>query len=255
MGHKISPTSFRMNITETWKSRWFSKNNFAQTLREDVRIREFLMIQLKRAGIVRIDIERLNDGGVTVLIRSTKPGMVIGKGGNGTEDLKKKLKQAIGLKKDVKISVDDVRDINLQAAVIAQNIAESLEKRASYRRLMKQAIEQIMNAGAKGVKIAVGGRLGGADIARSERLGAGKLPLHTLRANIDYAAATAFTTYGTLGVKVWINKGEVFEQSSESPRSRESQRSDRPTERRFVNSDRRSTSQPRSEGRTSENKK
>ncbi|MHB8871705.1 MAG: 30S ribosomal protein S3 [Candidatus Doudnabacteria bacterium] len=221
MGHKISPTSFRMNITETWKSRWFSKTHFAQTLREDVRIREYLNTLLKKAGLVRIDIERLNDGGVTVIIKSTKPGMIIGKGGNGIEDLKKKLKAKIGLKKDVKVNIEEVRDINLQAAVVAQNIADSLEKRVSYRRLMKQSIEQIMNAGAKGVKIATGGRLGGAEIARTEWLSQGKLPLHTLRANIDFARATAFTTYGTVGVKVWINKGEVFEKintAAEAPR-------------------------------------
>jgi small subunit ribosomal protein S3 len=214
MGHKISPTSLRLNITETWKSRWFSKNNFARTLQEDVQIREFLMLNLKKAGIVRIDIERLNDGGCTVIIKSTKPGMIIGKGGNGIEDLKKKIKQKIKLQKDLKINIEEVRDINLQALVIAQNIAESLEKRVSYRRLIKQSIEQIMNAGAKGVKIAIGGRLGGAEIARTEWLSNGKLPLHTLRANIDFAKATAFTTYGTLGVKVWINKGEVFEKEA-----------------------------------------
>ncbi|MDB4939981.1 MAG: ribosomal protein [Candidatus Doudnabacteria bacterium] len=214
MGHKISPTSLRLNITETWKSRWFSKNNFARTLQEDVQIREYLMNNLKKAGIVRIDIERLNDGGVTVIIKSTKPGMIIGKGGNGIEDLKKKIKQKVALKKDLKINIEEVRDINLQALVIAQNIAESLEKRVSYRRLIKQSIEQIMNAGAKGVKIAIGGRLGGAEIARTEWLSNGKLPLHTLRANIDFAKATAFTTYGTLGVKVWINKGEVFEKEA-----------------------------------------
>ena len=146
--------------------------------------------------------------------------MIIGKGGNGIEDLKKKLKAKIGLKKDVKVNIEEVRDINLQAAVIAQNIADSLEKRVSYRRLMKQSIEQIMNAGAKGVKIATGGRLGGAEIARTEWLSQGKLPLHTLRANIDFAKATAFTTYGTIGVKVWINKGEVFEKvnTAEAPR-------------------------------------
>ena len=239
MGHKIDPRSIRLNITDTWKSRWFSKNNFARTLQEDVQIRGFLMEQLKRAGIVRIDIERLNDGGVTVVIRSTKPGMIIGKGGNGIEDLKKKLKQSVKLKKDVRINIEEVRDVNLQAAVVAQNIAESLEKRASYRRLMKQAIEQIMNAGAKGVKIAVGGRLGGADIARTERLGAGKLPLHTLRANIDYSTATAFTTYGTLGVKVWINKGEMFESDMQAQRSNPGRDSQRGADRRPTDRDRR----------------
>jgi len=206
MGHKISPTSLRMGITETWKSKWFSKANFAGTLREDVQIREYLNEQLKKAGLVRIDIERLNDGAITVIIRSTKPGMIIGKGGNGIEDLKKKVKAKVGIKKEIRINIEEVRDVNLQSAVIAQNIAESLEKRVSYRKLMKQAIEQIMNAGAKGVKIAIGGRLGGGDIARTEWLSNGKLPLHT-----DFARATAFTTFGTVGVKVWINKGEVFE--------------------------------------------
>lgn len=211
MGHKISPTSMRMNITETWKSKWFSKNHFAKTLKEDVQIREYLMIALRKAGIVRIDIERLSDGATSVIIQSTKPGVVIGKGGAGIEDLKKKMKAKLFIKNDLKINIEEIREINLQALVIAQNIAESLEKRVSYRRLMKQSIEQIMNAGAKGVKIAIGGRLGGAEIARTEWLTNGKLPLHTLRANIDFARATAFTTYGTIGVKVWINKGEYFE--------------------------------------------
>lgn len=215
MGHKISPTSLRLNITDTWKSRWFSKSSFAATLKEDVKIREYLHSSLKKAGIVRIDIERLNDGAVTIIIKSTKPGMIIGKGGQGIEDLKKKIKKKIGLSTDLKINIEEVRDINLQSAVIAQNIVDSLEKRVSYRKLMKQSIEQIMNAGAKGVKIAIGGRLGGADIARSETLGQGKMPLHTLRANIDFARATAFTTYGTIGVKVWINKGEVFDKKSQ----------------------------------------
>lgn len=213
MGHKISPTSLRLNITDTWKSRWFSKNNFARTLQQDVQIREFLMKELKKAGIVRIDIERLNDGALTIIVKSTKPGMIIGKSGAGIEDLKKKIKNKVGFKKDIRINIEEVRDVNLQAAVIAQNIADSLEKRASHRRLMKQSIEQVMNAGAKGVKIAIGGRLGGADIARTEWLTNGKLPLHTLRANIDFARATAFTTFGTIGVKVWINKGEVFEKN------------------------------------------
>lgn len=211
MGHKISPTSLRLGITEQWKSRWFSKHSFAKTLEEDVKIREYLMNALKKAGIVRIDIERLNDGALTVIIKSTKPGMIIGKGGAGIEDLKKQIKKQVKLKQDIKVNIEEIRDVNLQAQVIAQNIAEALERRVSFRRLMKQSIEQIINAGAKGVKIAVGGRLGGADIARTEHLTSGKMPLHTIRANIDFARATAFTTFGTVGVKVWINKGELFE--------------------------------------------
>jgi small subunit ribosomal protein S3 len=124
MGHKINPTSFRMNITEQWKSRWFSKNHFAKTLKEDVQIREYLMNSLKKAGIVRIDIERLNDGALTVIIKSTKPGMIIGKGGAGIEDLKKQIKTKVGLKQEIKVNIEEVRDINLQSQVMAQNIAD-----------------------------------------------------------------------------------------------------------------------------------
>lgn len=219
MGHKISPTSLRLKITDTWKSKWYSSPRmFAKTLKEDVQIRDYLMEQLKRAGIVRIDIERLNDGAILVIIKSTKPGMIIGKGGGGIDDLKKKIAKKVGIKQDLKINIEEVRDINLQSLVIAQGICEQLEKRVAFRRLIKQSIEQVMNAGAIGVKIAVGGRLGGADIARTEWLAQGKLPLHTLRANIDFAKATAFTTYGTIGVKVWINKGEKFEQRPDGAR-------------------------------------
>ena len=210
MGHKINPTSLRLKITETWKSRWFARANFATLLQEDVRIREYLEWHLKKAGLARVDIERLNDGTITVIIKTTKPGLIIGKGGAGIEELKKKIKQKLGIKKELKVNIEEVRDVNLQAQVIANGITEQLEKRAAFRRLMKQNIEQVMNAGAKGVKIAIGGRLNGAEIARSEHLSSGKIPLHTLRADIDFARATAYTTYGTLGVKVWIYKGDIF---------------------------------------------
>lgn len=161
--------------------------------------------------MVRIDIERFGTT-ITVNVKTTKPGMIIGKGGGGIEDLKKKLLKHLGLAKmDIKVNIEEVKDINLQAQVVAQNIADQIEKRIAFRRAMKQAIEQVMEAGALGVKIETAGRLGGAEIARTERLFKGKLPLHTLRANIDFARTTAFTTYGTIGVKVWINKGEVFD--------------------------------------------
>jgi len=211
MGHKINPTSLRLNITETWKSKWFSKSNFRGLLAEDVKIREYLEKHLKRAGLSRIDIERLNDGTITVSIRTTKPGLIIGKGGAGIEELKKRVKQKLGIKSELKINIEEVRDINMHAQVIANQIAESIEKRVAFRRLMKQTLEQVMQAGAKGVKVAIGGRLNGAEIARSEHLSSGKIPLHTLRANIDFARSTAFTTYGTIGIKVWIYKGDVFE--------------------------------------------
>ena len=210
MGQKVNANSLRLNITDTWKSRWLSKTNFSKFLQEDTRIRAFLSNELKKAGLVRIDIERFANT-VSVTVKTTKPGMIIGKGGAGIEELKKKILNNLQVKKlDLKINIEEVKDVNLQAQVIAQNIVDQIEKRIAFRRAMKGAIEQVMEAGALGVKIECAGRLGGAEIARSERLFKGKLPLHTLRANIDFARATAFTTYGTIVVKVWINKGEVF---------------------------------------------
>lgn len=212
MGQKVNANSLRMNITDTWKSRWLSKTGFAHLLQEDIRIRSFLTNQLKKAGLVRVDIERFGRS-IQVNIKTTKPGMIIGKGGGGIEDLKKKLNKHLGQKLDLKMNIEEVKELNLQAQVLAQNIADQIEKRVAHRRVMKQAIDQAMEAGAFGVKIETAGRLGGSEIARTERLFKGKLPLHTLRANIDFAKATAYTTYGTIGVKVWINKGEVFEKS------------------------------------------
>ncbi len=211
MGNKINPTSYRLNITETWKSKWFSKANYVEQLREDVRIREYLEEHLRKAGLARIDIERFNDGTITVVIRTTKPGLIIGKGGAGIEELKKKIKTKLKIKKELKVNIEEIRDVNMHAAVIAGSIAEQLEKRVAFRRLMKQSLESVMQAGAKGIKVQIGGRLNGAEIARSEHLSSGKIPLHTLRADIDYAKATAHTTYGTIGIKVWIYKGDVFE--------------------------------------------
>jgi small subunit ribosomal protein S3 len=215
MGQKINANSFRLKITDTWKSKWLVKTGFAKNLQEDVTIRAFLMNELKKAGLVRIDIERFSNS-VIVNIKTTKPGMIIGKGGGGIEDLKKKVFKHLKIerkdKRDIRINIEDVKEVNLQAQVIAQDIADQIEKRIAFRRAMKQSIERIMEAGAIGVKIELSGRLGGAEIAREERLFKGKLPLHTLRANIDFARTTAFTTYGTVGVKVWINKGEVFEE-------------------------------------------
>lgn len=215
MGHKINPTSFRIKITETWKSKWFSKDaNYRKLLQEDIKIREYLEKHLKKAGLVRVNIERTGDGTLTVIVLTTKPGLIIGKGGAGIEELKKKIKTKLRIKKELKVNIEEVREVNLQAQVIANGIAEQLEKRVAFRRLMKQSLEQIMNAGAKGVKVAIGGRLNGADIARTEHLAAGKIPLHTLRADIDFARSTAFTTYGTVGIKVWIYKGDVFEEKN-----------------------------------------
>lgn len=211
MGHKVNPTSFRIKITDTWKSRWFARGRkFSQTLEEDSKIREFVLKKFPKAGIIRVDIERPSRE-INVIVHSTRPGMIIGKGGVGIEEMKKKLKSLLRQKAEIKITIEESRTINLEAQVWANTLAEQLEKRVSHRRAMKSAIEQIMEGGASGVKISVSGRLGGAEIARTEWLYKGKLPLHTLRANIDFAKATAFTTYGTIGVKVWINKGETFD--------------------------------------------
>lgn len=217
MGHKINPTSIRLNITEGWKSRWFAKPAaFAKILAEDIKIREYLEKHLKRAGLVRLDIERTGDGAITVIVKTTKPGLIIGKGRAGIEELKKKIKQKLGIKKELKVNIEEIREVNLQAQSIANSISEQIEKRVAFRRLMKQSLEQIMNAGAKGAKVAIGGRLNGAEIARTEHLSQGKIPLHTLRADIDFARSTAFTTYGTVGVKVWVYKGDMFEEKSEA---------------------------------------
>lgn len=213
MGHKVDPTSFRIKITDTWKSRWFARGRkFARNLQADTKIRGFVWKKFPKAGIVRIDIERLNQE-LNVIIHSTRPGMIIGKGGIGIEELKKQIKKELKLKGEFKVTIEESKHYNLEAQVWASTIAEQIEKRISFRRAIKGAIEQIMEARAVGVKIAISGRLGGAEIARTEWLFKGKLPLHTLRANIDFAKATAFTTYGTVGVKVWINKGEVFNQT------------------------------------------
>ncbi len=214
MGNKINPTSFRLKITDTWKSKWYSKGNYVEQLKEDVAIREYLEKHLRKAGLARIDIERLNDGTITIVIRTTKPGLIIGKGGAGIEELKKRVKKQLKIKSELKVNIEEIRDVNMHAQVIANGIAEQIERRVAFRRLMKQSLEQIMQAGAKGVKVAIGGRLNGAEIARSEHLSSGKIPLHTLRADIDYAKATAHTTYGTIGIKVWIYRGDVFSEKA-----------------------------------------
>src|SRR4051812_34456278 len=167
MGHKINPTSFRLKITDTWKSKWFSKPNYDELLHEDIKIREYLETHLRKAGLSRIEIERLNDGTITVIIRTTKPGLIIGKGGAGIEELKKRLKTKLKIKKELKVNIEDEKDVNLHAQVIANNIAEQIEKRVAFRRLMKQTLEQVMQSGAKGIKVAIGGRLNGAEIART----------------------------------------------------------------------------------------
>ncbi|MEK9181291.1 MAG: 30S ribosomal protein S3 [Patescibacteria group bacterium] len=209
MGQKINPKALRINITDVWRSRWFSRQRFAQTLEEDVKIRDFVLKNYRKSGIDRVEIERFNED-LTIIVKTTKPGMLIGRAGGGIEEMKKKLKERLKLTKNFRLNIEEVKAVNLSAQVWSDNIAEQIEKRISYRRAMKTAIDQITEAGAKGVKIKIKGRLGGSEIARDEWLYKGSLPLHTLRSEIDYGESTAFTTYGTIGIKVWINKGEVF---------------------------------------------
>ncbi|OGY46948.1 MAG: 30S ribosomal protein S3 [Candidatus Buchananbacteria bacterium RIFCSPHIGHO2_02_FULL_45_11b] len=210
MGHKVHPKIFRLGELYTWNSKWFARKDYAKFLRQDILIRKFLKKELKDAAIAQIEIER-TPAATTVIIYSAKPGVIIGRGGQGIEELKKKIKKNfLDPKSSLNVNIKEIDQPNLCADLIVQSIAADLEKRMPFRRVMKQAIGRVEKAGAKGVKITVSGRLNGAEIARTETLSSGKLPLHTLRADIDYARGAAQTTYGVLGIKVWIYKGEIF---------------------------------------------
>ena len=217
MGHKVNPIVIRIGITRTWNSKWFSRKDFSEFLREDVLIKKFLQNKLKDASIDRIEIER-SAGKMNIVVHSGKPGIIIGRSGAGIEDLKKQVKQKfLGSKKiDINMNILEVKNPNLSAAIAVQQIASDLEKRIPFRRALKVAMSKIEAAGAKGAKVTVSGRLNGAEIARSETLTSGSLPLHTLRAAIDYSRGIARTIYGAIGIKVWIYKGEVFNMDSDN---------------------------------------
>ncbi|MBE6124509.1 MAG: 30S ribosomal protein S3 [Erysipelotrichaceae bacterium] len=202
MGQKVSPIGMRTGINRDYESRWYSKKNFADFLIEDVKIREFLNKELKDAVLSKIEIERTAKN-VTLNVYVARPGVVIGQDGKRVEELKKKINK-ITHKKDLKLNVLEVKNPDFDATLVAKAIAEQLENRASFRATQKKAVQKVMKAGAKGIKTLVSGRLGGAEIARSEGYSEGIVPLQTLRADIDYAAVEADTTYGKLGVKVWI---------------------------------------------------
>ena len=211
MGQKIHPLGLRLGIIRGWDSRWFQEKNLAEWIREDFQIRKFVLAQYRHASISRIEIERANK--VHVIINTGKPGLVIGKRGSGIEDLRKKLEKLT--QKPIKISVKEIKQPELDAELVAQNIAEALEKRVAFRRAMKQSMSRTMKAGAKGIKVQVSGRLGGAEIARTERNFQGKVPLHTLRADIDYSIHEARTPAGRIGVKVWVYRGEILPQKAD----------------------------------------
>jgi small subunit ribosomal protein S3 len=212
VGQKVNPVGLRIGIIRDWESKWYADDKeFGNLLLEDLKIREFLKSKLKDSAVSRIEIERAANR-VSVTIHTAKPGMVIGKGGAEVENLRVQIAKLTGGKK-VHINISEIKNPDLDAILVAESIAQQLERRISFRRAMKQAIQRTMRAGAKGIKTMVSGRLGGAEIARSEGYSEGTVPLHTLRADIDYGTAEAHTTYGRLGVKVWIYRGEVLPQS------------------------------------------
>ena len=208
MGQKVHPTGVRVGIIKDWKAKWYADSkNFADYLVEDQKIRKFLKKKLYAAGISDIEIERTAKM-IKVNVHAAKPGIIIGKGGAGAESLRAELTKLIG--KDININIVEVKSVDTDAQLVAENIAGQLERRISFRRAMKQCMQKSMRAGALGIKTAVSGRLGGADMARTEFYKEGTIPLQTLRADIDYGFAEADTTYGKIGVKVWIYKGEVL---------------------------------------------
>lgn len=213
MGQKVHPHGLRLGIIKTWDAKWFAEKDFAKNLHEDIKIRDYVMKTLEAAGVSRVEIERAANR-VRITVHTAKPGMVIGRGGAGIEQLKEGLKKLTG--KNIDVNIAEIKQPELDATLVAQNIAAQLERRVSFRRAMKQAVSRTMRSGAKGIKVMVSGRLGGAEIARSEGYREGSIPLHTLRADIDYGTAEAHTTYGRIGVKVWIYKGEVLPETKKS---------------------------------------
>lgn len=247
MGQKVSPHGLRVGIIKDWGSKWYAdKNNFADYLAEDNKVRKFVKKKLYAAGVSKVVIERPEENKIKVIIATGRPGMVIGRAGDGIEQLKADLVKLT--KKTVDIDIREVRRAELDAQLTAESIAQALERRIAFRRAMKQAIGRTMKANAKGIKVLVSGRLGGAEIARSESYSEGNVPLHTLRADIDYGFAEADTTYGKIGVKVWINHGEILDKGLQSivrEEKNEGRKNDRRKNGRRKEGDRRPRRNPR----------
>lgn len=214
MGQKVNPVGFRLGIVKGWDSNWFGGKDFSDKIVEDQKIREYLAARVPKGGISRVVIERTLKR-ITLTIHTARPGVVIGKGGAEVDNLKEELKKLTG--KDLQINIFEIKRPELDARLVGESIAQQLKARISYRRAMKQAIASSMRVGAQGIKIKCSGRLGGAEMARSEQYKEGRIPLHTLRADIDYAISEAQTIYGKIGIKVWIFKGEVFGKRDLSP--------------------------------------
>ncbi len=220
MGHKINPRIYRMGITGEWNSKWFSDKKFKEYLQEDVMIRKVIGNKLKNSGVAKIEIERFGET-IKAVVYAAKPGLIIGRGGAGIEQLKqeivKKVFNKIYDKKpkgkySLDISIQEIKDPGLSAQVVFEEISQDIEKRIPFRRSMKQALERVKKSGARGVRMLIADRLDGAEIARSEKFVWGNIPLHTIRADIDYSRGAAHTIYGAVGIKVWIYKGDVFKQ-------------------------------------------
>lgn len=214
MGQKVHPIGFRLGVTETWSSRWYRKRGYAEQLQQDFFLRDYVNKRLAGAGVSSVEIERAANR-VKINVRTARPGLVIGKKGKDIEDLRAELRRVV--KREVSINITEVRKPDLDAKLVALNVANQLVRRVVFRRALKDALGRAMRMGAEGVKISVSGRLGGADIARCEWAREGRVPLHTLRAKIDYATAEALTTYGLIGVKVWIFRGETSEAIDAAP--------------------------------------
>jgi small subunit ribosomal protein S3 len=214
VGRKVNPIGFRLGITSTWESKWYAERNYTELLHEDLRIRRLIMRELTRAGISRVEIERAANK-VDVTLYTSKPGIVIGKQGANVERLRQTLEREIG--KKIHLKIEEIKVPETDARLIAESIAEQISRRVAYRRAMKHAVQQAMRRGAKGVKIRLSGRLGGAEMSRTVVEMDGRVPLHTLRADIDFAVVHAHTTYGRIGVKVWVYNGEVLPQRRQSP--------------------------------------
>ncbi|MCB1496597.1 MAG: 30S ribosomal protein S3 [Bauldia sp.] len=230
MGHKVNPIGLRLGINRTWDSRWFAnKGEYGQLLHEDMQVREMLMKELKQAAVSKVVVERPHKK-CRVTIHSARPGIVIGKKGADIERLRKKVAELTD--SDVHINIVEVRKPEIDATLVAQSIAQQLERRVAFRRAMKRAVQSAMRLGAEGIRISCGGRLGGAEIARMEWYREGRVPLHTLRADIDFGVATAHTAYGTCGVKVWIFKGEIMEHDPMASERRQTEGAEQQTSRR-----------------------
>lgn len=211
MGHKTNPKILRIGTTQTWPSRWFARKEFPRLLKEDIQMKRYLKAKLREGLLSNIEIERQTNT-INIIISAAKPGLIIGRAGAGAEELKKELQALFlkGRKVALSLNIQEVRRPYLNAPIVLQNMIFDIEKRVAFRRVMKQSISRVMKEGAQGVRITISGRLNGAEIARTETLAEGKVPLHTLRADIDYARGAAFTTYGAVGMKVWIYRGEIF---------------------------------------------